>query len=212
MKVIEQLVDYLRGTGSLSDADMSWLRDQGVVPSLIEMWPDWDDMSAEEDRKWEEQRRYEASGQATLDLIEEEQIQRDLLRKGQLPPRSSRGARRARKRRTTAKSVADQAREKARREAAAGTIASLTDQKNPTAIPALVAALEDIRAEVRCAAATILGRIGPSALEQAGPSLERLLPHRNPEVFLAAARALLVMGATLQPESVDRMRARKQFD
>ncbi len=202
MRVIEQLAEYLHRTGSLSDCDMSWLREQGVVQH-----EEWDDPLFYEDREWEKERRYQASPQAILDQIEEEQIQRDLLRKG--PPRSSRGARGARRRRTTANSIANQAREKARRDAAADTVASLNDLKNPTAIPALVAALENIRAEVRCAAATILGRIGPSALEQAGPALERLLRHRNPEVFLAAARALLVMGATLPWESVDRMQARE---
>jgi HEAT repeat protein len=210
MRVIEQLVDYLRNTGSLSDQDLSWLRDEGYVPSLIEIWPDGDECDS--DDILQAQEKYEVSGQASLERIEEEQIQRDLLRKSQIPPRSSKGARRARRRRATAKSVASQAREKARREAAAAAITSLNDVKNPTAIPALVTALEDIRADVRCAAAMILGRIGPSALEQARPALERLLRNRNLDVFEAAAESLLVMGATLPSASVDRMQTRKKID
>jgi HEAT repeat protein len=66
--------------------------------------------------------------------------------------------------------------------------------KAPSAVPALVVALADVRPEVRCAAAEVLAQIGSQAAHSATPALKVALADPNPSVSRAAAVALKSIG------------------
>jgi hypothetical protein len=94
MKVIEQIVRHLSECGSLSNADVAWLRAEGFIPSL-----DDDQEDVNERETWD---GLDASALATLlEKLEERQIQVDLhaLRNSSTGSRRARGRRQRRMRR-----------------------------------------------------------------------------------------------------------------
>ena len=180
MKVIEQLTEYLSERGLLTAENCEWLRAQGFLkPS--------DDDEARSDSDLAPELFCESDD---LDGIEEELRQRDLLRKAELQPRSSKGSRRARRQRTNARSEGRQAREVARRLAEEETLVRLNRLAASSAVPALMAALQDSRAEVRCTAARLIEQLGSPAADVAAPALKIALADTNTTIALAAASAL----------------------
>ena len=82
MKVIEQLVKYLRDTELLSEGDVTQLRDEGFLPSLREKWGDGD----------EDDYDYYESGRESFYAEEELAAENELLRRLTVRDRQRRSA------------------------------------------------------------------------------------------------------------------------
>jgi HEAT repeat protein len=194
VKVIEQLVEYLKARRLLTVENCEWLCAQGFLPvSRYGSEMEYDNRAyADDDQDFD---REEPGELVDFDKIDEELRQQDRARKSDLPPTSSKGARRSRRQRANARSEGRQARDAARMRAKAAAVRRLDGLTAESAIPALVSALSDPRSEVRCCAAKVLHRIGSPAADAAAMSLRIALEDSDFTVACAAAGALSGLGS-----------------
>lgn len=193
MKVIEQLSWYLRNQGVLSDEDFVWLRAEGFLGDIE---PEWDD-EAEPFDPYEFEREHVLS---PLEETEEQLMLEALAERAKLPPLSSKGSRRARRRRTNARSVGKQARHSARIKSEKRAIGHLKSDRVRSAVPPLVQALSDSREVVRLTAAGLLERLQAA---EAIPALTLTLEDTAPRVRVAAAAALAMIDGTEATSAVE---------
>jgi hypothetical protein len=133
MRVVEQLAQYLQLTGAITVADVEWLRDRGFL-SPHEFDPDGDTFGDDIGPSFEES----SSPEEHLEQIEEEHILEALSRKGQLPPRSSKGAMKKRRQIRNHRGRAKQQRDSRRKQAAEKILNSINDLPSDVALVALV--------------------------------------------------------------------------
>lgn len=184
MKVIEQLVEYLQSQGALDDTQISWLRSKGCIASLEEYC---------EDHYKDPYDQYDELMPGTLELLEEELLQQADSEKAKLPPRSSKGARRARRKRANLRGAGKQKRD-SRRAAALKRKVIRFDLKKHHGIDCLVEALTDDRPSVLIAALNILHQVENSlilSVPTASKKICALFSHSDPGVVSANARLFI---------------------
>lgn len=185
MKVIEQLVGHLRCRGSLSEADVSWLRDQGFLSSAAE-YNEYDTEFYDDD-DWDRLREIQAGmdEQELIGQLEQDRVKRSRVRG---IPKSSKGARKARIIRKLIGAHGKRKRVSVRAAAEKSQILRLKSSCHPSAIPALREALNDPRPAVVAAALEVLILVG---LPRDIGFVERLkmLENRGAEVAIAVAKA-----------------------
>ena len=158
MRVVEQLAQYLQLTGAITVADVEWLRDRGFL-SPHEFDPDRDTFGDDIDPSFEES----SSPEEHLEQIEEEHILDAMSRKGQLPPRSSKGAMKKRRQIRNHRGRARQQRDSRRKQAAEKILNSINDLPSDAALLALRACLNGSTNWIRDAALRALTAIASSS-------------------------------------------------
>jgi hypothetical protein len=195
MKVIEQLVEHLRREGVLGDSDYSWLRDQGFLPSLMELY--------DYDEEYENENDREEIGEQEEHLLIEGLLQ-DRAKRQRIReiPKSSKGARKARKIRKLIGSHGEQKRDSVRIKAEQGVIERIESSSLSSAIPALRKAIYDVRPAVVVAALEVLSRIGLPYDRELIEHVRLLKSQPNTNIAIAAAIAELHLHPLDSVESV----------
>ena len=175
MKVVEQLAEYLHLSGAISEQDVTWLRKHGFLFT--------NDFEREPDpfvEGFEPTLQKPSTQEEHLEQIEEEHILESLSRKGELPPRSSKGAMKKRRQIRNHRGRAKQQRDSRRKQAAEEILNSINDLPSDAALVALVNCLNGDTKWIR------------EASLQALIAIARSSPHRFVKVIeiLAADRAV----------------------